>query len=165
MTGAFKSSKTWFSGTFLIQKVFFLNVAVILTFFQSEKSQNSLDLMHRFLTKGFTKRVKIYFKESKSKKSDLSDFPSSFCLNLYQSTILYLVKTFRIKLFRTALKISTKACNHERIISSDFRPEVDASLNITCRKVMITYCISKSQLFEIFDLLVLKLQGTETETL
>ena len=36
-----------------------------------------------------------------------------------------------------------KACNNERIISSDLKPEVDVSLNITYRKVMITYCITK----------------------
>ena len=58
-----------------------------------------------------------------------------------------------------------KACNNERIISSDFKPEVDASLNIIRRKVMITYGIRTSYQFEIFDSLVLKLQGTETETL
>ena len=46
-----------------------------------------------------------------------------------------------------------------------FKTEVDASLNITCRKVMITYCITKSYHFKIFDWLVLKLQDTETETL
>ena len=130
----------------LDKKVFFLHVAVVLTCFQSEKSQNSLDLMYRFLTKCFAKRVKINLKGSQPKNSHLNDFPSSFCLNLYQSTILYLVKTFRIKLFGTALKITTKACNHQRIISSDFKPEVDASLNITCRKVMIA-----SHLFKFFD--------------
>ena len=46
-----------------------------------------------------------------------------------------------------------------------FKTEVDASLNITCRKVMITYCITKSYHFKIFDWLVLKLQDTDTETL
>ena len=58
-----------------------------------------------------------------------------------------------------------KACNNERIISSDLKPEVDASLNITRRKVMITHCITKSHKLNFFDLLVLKLQNTETETL
>ena len=43
--------------------------------------------------------------------------------------------------------------------------EVDASLNITCRKVMITYYITKSYQFKVFDPLLLKLQGTETEIL
>ena len=58
--------------------------------------------------------------------------------------------------------MATKACNNEQIISSDLKPEVDASLNITCRKVMITYCIRKAYQFKIFDSLVLKLHDTET---
>ena len=63
------------------------------------------------------------------------------------------------------LKIATKACDNERIVSSDLKPEVDASLNKTCRKVKITYCITKTYHYKIFDSLVLKLQDTETETL
>ena len=86
-------------------------------------------------------------------------------LNRYQSTIIHLVKTFRIKTFKKSIKIAAKACNQERIINSDLNPEVDASLNMTCRKVMITYCITKSNNFKMFDWLVLKLQDTETETL
>ena len=70
-----------------------------------------------------------------------------------------------MKTFKKSIKIATKACNHERIISSDLKLEVDSSLNITCGKVMITYCITKSYHFKIFDWLVLKLQDTETETL
>ena len=57
-----------------------------------------------------------------------------------------------------------KACNNEWIISSDLKPEVDASLNITRRKVLNTYGITKSYQFKNFDSLVLKLQDTETET-
>ena len=86
-------------------------------------------------------------------------------MNLYQSTTLHLVKTFRIKTFKKSIKIATKACYNERIIGSDLKLEVDVSLNITCRQVMITYCITKSYQFKIFDSLVLKLQDTETETL
>ena len=66
------------------------------------------------------------------------------------------------KILRKALKRSTKACNNEQIISSDIKPEVDASLNITCRKVIITYCITQ---FKKLDSLVLTLQDTETDTL
>ena len=58
-----------------------------------------------------------------------------------------------------------KAFNNERITSSDLKPEVDGSLNITCRKVMITYSITNSYQSKKFDSLVLKLQDTETETL
>ena len=39
------------------------------------------------------------------------------------------------------------------------------SLNITRQKVMITYGITKSYQFKIFDSLVLKLQDTETDSL
>ena len=48
---------------------------------------------------------------------------------------------------------------------SFFFSEVDASLNITCRKLMITYCVTKSHHFKIFDWLVQKRQDIETETL
>ena len=42
-----------------------------------------------------------------------------------------------------------KACYNERIVTLDLKPEVElkASLNITCRKVIITYCITKSYQF------------------
>ena len=124
-----------------------------------------LYLTQSFLLKRFTKPVKINLRGSKAKNSYLSNFPFSFCLNLYQSTILHLVKTFRVKTFKKSFKIVTKAGNNERIISSDFKPEVDASLNITRQKVMITYCITKSYQFKSFDSLVLKLQDTETVSL
>ena len=63
------------------------------------------------------------------------------------------------------MKIVPKACNNKRIISSDLKPKVDASLNITRRKVMITYGITKSYQLKKNNLLVLKLQDTEAETL
>ena len=142
-----------------------MHVAIVLTCLQPEKLQIKLCLIQRFLLKRFTKLVKINLRGSKAKKSHLSNFPFSFCLNLYQNTILHVVKTFRINILRKALKLETKACNNEGIISSDLKPEVYASLNITCRKVIITYCITKSYQFKIFDSLVLKLQDTETDTL
>ena len=108
--------------------------------------------MQSILLKRFTKLVKRNFKREQSKQqSRLSNFEFSFCLNRYQSTILHLFKTFRIKTFKKSIKIAAKACNHQRIISSDIKPEVDASLNMTCRKVIITYCITKSNHFKIFD--------------
>ena len=143
----------------------FAGIAIVLTCFQSEKSQNKLDLMQSVLLKRFTKLVTINLRGSKAKKPHLSYFPFSFCLNLYQNTIFHLVKTFRIKTFKKSIKLATKASINERIISSDLKPEVDASLNISCRKVMITYCITKSYQSNMFDSLVLKLQDTETETL
>ena len=69
------------------------------------------------------------------------------------------------KLLRKALKLATKACSNERFISSDLKPEVDASLNITCRTVIITCCITILYQFKIFDSLDLKLQDTETDSL
>ena len=81
-------------------------------------------------------------------------------------TLFYILSRFSAsKLLRKALKIASKACNNERIISSDLKPEVDASLNITRRKVLITYGITKSHQLKKIDSLVLKLQDTETETL
>ena len=164
--------------------------------------------MQSFLLKRFTTPVKITLRGSKAKKSHLSNFPFSFCLNLYQSTILHLVKTlydvpvgfvplplyleaeyclfcghrrvavaryrmiclvlvktFCIKIFKKSIKIATKACYNEQIISLDLKPEVDASLNITLRKMMITYGITKSYQLNFFDSLVLQLQDTETESL
>ena len=120
--------------------VSFLQVAIVITCFQSPNSQNKPGLMQSCLLKRFTKLVKINFRRSKAKKSHLSNFPLPFCLNLHQSNILLLVKTLYIKTFRKSIKVASKACNHERIIGSDLKPEVDASLNITRRKVMITYC-------------------------
>ena len=136
---------------FLDEKVFFLQVAIVLTCFQSEKSQNRLKLMQSLLLKRFTKLVNIHFRGSKAKQSHLSNFPFLFCLNLYQSIIFHLVKTFRINTFQKNIIIATKACNHEQIISSDLNPEVDASLNISCQNVMIRYCITKSYHLYIFD--------------
>ena len=82
---------------FLDEKVLSLQLAIVFTCFKSKKSQNKLDLMQSFLMKRLTKLAKTNFRGSKAEKSHLSNFPFSFCLNLYQITILHLVKTFRIK--------------------------------------------------------------------
>ena len=64
---------------FLDEKVLFLQVAIILTYFQSEKSQHKLDLMQSVLLKRFTKRLKVLnFWGSKAKKSYISNFPLLF---------------------------------------------------------------------------------------
>ena len=57
---------------FLDEKVFFYHVAIVLTCFQSEKSQNELDLMQIFLLKRFIKLVKMNFKREQSKNSHAS---------------------------------------------------------------------------------------------
>ena len=82
----------------------FWQVVIFLTCFQSEKSQNKLDLLQGFWMKRFTKLAKINSRGSKAEKSYLSNFPFSFCLNLYHITILHLVKTFRIKTFEKNIK-------------------------------------------------------------
>ena len=140
-----------FLRNFLDEKVFFLQVAIVLTCCQSGKSQNKFDLVQNFLMKRFTKFVKINFWGSKTKKSHLSNFTSSFYLNLYRSTILHLIKTFCNKTLKKSIRMVAKVCDHERIISSDLKPDVE--LNITCRKVMITYCITKSNQFNFFWLI------------
>ena len=94
---------------FLDEKVFFLHVDIVLTCFQSEKSQNRLASMQSVLLKRFTKLVKMNLKRgAKTKQSRLSNFEFSFCMNLYQSAILHLVKTFCIKTFKKAFKIPRK---------------------------------------------------------
>ena len=164
VTGFFKSSKIWFKGIFLIKRYLFVG-SHRPYMFPIPKSQNRFDLMRSFLLKRFTKLVKINLRRSKAKHSHLSNFPFSFCLNLYQLNILHFVKPFRIKTFKKSIKIDTKACSNEQIISSDLKPEVDESLNITCRKMMITNCITKSYRFKMFDSLFLKIPDTETEIL
>ena len=67
---------------FLDEKVLFLQVAIVLTCCQSEKSQNKLDFMQSFLLKRFTKLAKLNFRGCEAKKSHLSNFPLSFYLQL-----------------------------------------------------------------------------------
>ena len=57
---------------FIDKKVFFLHVAIILTCFPSEKSQNKLDSMQSGLLKRFTNLVKMNFKREQSKNSHAS---------------------------------------------------------------------------------------------
>ena len=47
---------------FIDEKAFFLHLAIVLTCFQFEKSQNKLDSMQSVLLKRFTKLVKMNFK-------------------------------------------------------------------------------------------------------
>ena len=54
------------------EKVFFLHVAIVLTCFQVEKSQNKLDSMQRVLLTRFTKLVKMNFKREQSKNGHAS---------------------------------------------------------------------------------------------
>ena len=124
---------------FLDEKIFFLQVAIVLTYFQSEKSQNKFDMMQSFLLKRFTKLVKINFRGIKAKKSQTTVIVHSYFALICTKALFYILsRLFASKLLRKAIKIVVEACNNERIISSDSKPEVDVSLNITCRKVIIT---------------------------
>ena len=72
VTGFFESSKNMVLRNFRDEKVFFLHVAIVLTCFHFEKSQNKLDLMQSVLLNRFTKLVKINFKREESKNSHAS---------------------------------------------------------------------------------------------
>ena len=58
-----------------------------------------------------------------------------------------------------------KACNHERILSSDLQTEVDASLNIVAEKLWLHIAYQNHTNGIICDSLVFNLQDSETETL
>ena len=147
------------SRNFLDEKVFFLHVAIVLTCFQSEKS-------HSFLLKRFTKLVKMNFKMEQSKNSHASVILNSHFTWIFTKALFYIVSILSAsKLLRKSLKLPRKHAIMNELSVQIFKPEVDASLNSTCRKVMITYCITKSYHFKFFDWLVLKLQDTETEAL
>ena len=62
---------------FLDEKAFFLHVAIVLKCFQSEKSQNKLNLMRRFLLNRFAKLVKMNLRREQSKKSHASEILNS----------------------------------------------------------------------------------------
>ena len=58
------------------------------------------------------------------------------------------------KPFKKAMTIATKGCNHERMKSSDLKPEVNGSMYITWRRVTFTYCKSRSYQLKYFELLI-----------
>ena len=143
VTRFLKSSNIRFSGIFMMKSFSFCTKLSSLHVFNPKNHKINLIWRTVFLLKRFTK-LHINFRVSKPKKSHLSEFPFSFCPNLYQSTFYNVSSLSASKRFGKAMKIAMKACNHERKNSSDLKPEIDASLNITCRKAIITYCISKS---------------------
>ena len=116
-----------------------------------KKSQNNLDLMQSFLLKRFTKLVKIDLRGSKANKITPQKFSILILSESVPKHFLTYCQDFpHQKLLRKASKLPQK-CNYERIISSDLKPEVGISLNITFRKVMITNCIIKLYQFKFFD--------------
>ena len=72
---------------FLIKTFFFLQEAIVLTCFQSEKSQNKLDLLQSVLFKRFTELVQLNFRGCEAKQPHLSNFQLSVYLNRNQITI------------------------------------------------------------------------------
>ena len=99
------SSKT----NFLDEKVFFLHVAIVLTCFQSENSQNKLDFMHSFLLKRFIKLVKMNFKKEQREKSHASVILNShFAWILTKVLFSILSRLFASKLLRKAWKLPRK---------------------------------------------------------
>ena len=69
VTGIFQKSQSMVLRNFLDNFFFFLQVAIVLTCFQSEKSQNKFDLMQSFfLLKRLTKLVHINLRGTKAKK-------------------------------------------------------------------------------------------------
>ena len=94
---------------FLHEKVFFLRVAIVLTCFQSEKSQNKLDLMQNFVLKCLPKLVKINFKREQSKKGHASViFNSHFARSFTKALFYILSRLSTSKLFRKAFKLPRK---------------------------------------------------------
>ena len=135
---------------FLDENVLFLQVAIILTCFQFEKSQNKLDLLQCFLLKHFTKLVKMNWTGQKAKSHTSVIFHSHFAWICTKALFYILSRLAASKLLRKALKFATKAYNNERTIRSDLKPEVDALLNNTCRKMRIACCITKLYQFNFF---------------
>ena len=105
----------------LDEKVFFLQISIVLTCFQSEKSQNKLDLTQNFLLKRLTKLVKINVRGAKQKSHNSVIFHSHFAWIFTKALFYILSRLFRIKTFKKSIKIAMKACNNEWIISSDFK--------------------------------------------
>ena len=90
---------------FLAEKVFFLHVAIVLTCFQSKKSQNKFDSMQSVLLKRFTKLVKMNFKRVQSKNSHASVILNSQ-FESFPNHFFYILSTLSAsKLLRKALKL------------------------------------------------------------
>ena len=112
---------------FLDEKVFFLHVAIVLTCFSFEKSQNKLDLMHSSLLKRFTKLVKMNFKRKQSKNSHASVILKSHFAWIFTKTLFYILSRLSAsKLLRKTLKLPRK----HAIKRDDFK----RSLTYPCRR-------------------------------
>ena len=94
---------------FIDEKVFFLHVAIVLTCFQSEKSQNKLDSMQSVLLKRFTKLVKMNFKREQNKISHASVILSSHFAWIFTKALFYILSRLSAsKPLRKALKLPRK---------------------------------------------------------
>ena len=106
---------------FLDEKVFFLQVAVVLTYFQSEKSQNKLDLMQNFLLNRFTKLVKINCWGAKQKSHATVILQSHFAWICTEASVYILSSVSTSKLLRKAItlyghKLCTSPSRHISVL-------------------------------------------------
>ena len=91
---------------FSLWKGFLLTWNYRLYMFQSEKSQNKLDLMQSFLLKRFTKLVKMNFKREQSKNSHASVILNSHFAWIVTKALFYILSRLSAsKLLRKALKL------------------------------------------------------------
>ena len=94
---------------FLDEKVFFLHETIDLTCFQSEKSQNKLDLIHDFVLKCSPNLVKINFKREQSIKSHASVIFNTYFAWIFAKALSYILSRLSAsKLLRKALKLPRK---------------------------------------------------------
>ena len=86
--------------------------------FQSEKSQNKLNLMQSFLLKRFTKFVKMNFKREQSKNCHASVILNSHFAWIFTKALFYILSRFSAsKRLRKALKLPRKhAIMNERSV-------------------------------------------------
>ena len=139
---------------FLDEKVFFLHVAIVLTYFQSEKITKLTWFVAKLFAESLYKTCKNEFRDSKAKKGHASVILNSHFAWIFTKALFYILSRLSASTFLRKALNCHESCNHERIRSSDLKPEVDASLNITCRKVMITYWKTKLYHFKNFYWLV-----------
>ena len=112
----FQKWKNMVFRNFLDEKVFLLQVAIVLTRFPKNHKINVIECT-TFCWNTLQYLLRFVFEKAKHKSCISVILHSHFCLILYRNTILYLVQTFRTKSFTKSIKIAPKTCNHERIIS------------------------------------------------
>ena len=105
----FRKKQNMVLRNFLDEKVFFLHVGIVLTCFQSEKSQNKVDSMLIVLLKRFTRLVKMNFKREQSKNSHALVILNSHFAWIFTKALFYISSRLSAsKLLRKALKLPRK---------------------------------------------------------